>query len=86
MAAPQVGISERLIVVEYAEVPAPLQLPPNSENLGGEKEDGGKEQEEVKPKLYVMINPEIVKTSEETLMGVEGCLSNSRSSRRGRTL
>ena len=30
---------------------------------------------EVKPKLYVMINPEIVKTSEETVMGVEGCLS-----------
>ena len=37
LAAPQVGISERLIVVEYAEEPAPLQLPPNSKNLGGEK-------------------------------------------------
>ena len=75
LAAPQVGISERLIVVEYAEEPAPLQLPPNSENLGGEKEGGGEEHKEVKPKLYVMINPEIVKTSEESVMGVEGCLS-----------
>ncbi len=57
LAAPQVGIGERLIVIEYAEPP----------------EDDG--QEEVKPKLYVMANPEIVKTSEETALGVEGCLS-----------
>jgi peptide deformylase len=58
LAAPQVGIGERLIVIEYAEPP---------------EED--EEQEEVKPKLYVMANPEIVKTSEETVLGVEGCLS-----------
>lgn len=56
LAAPQVNISERLIVVEYA--------------------DEDDEEGEVQPKkLYVMINPEIVKSSEETLMGVEGCLS-----------
>ena len=36
---------------------APFQLPPNSENLGGEKEGAAKEQKEVKPKLYVMIIP-----------------------------
>ena len=60
LAAPQVGISERLIVVEYAEQP---------------EEKEGEEPKEVKPKLYVMINPEIVKTSEETVVGVEGCLS-----------
>ena len=61
LAAPQVGISDRVIVVEYAE-------PPEPEN----------EQEppvEIKPKLYVMINPEIVKTSSEKVQGVEGCLS-----------
>ncbi len=58
LAAPQVGISERLIVIEYAEPPA---------------ED--EEQKEVKPKLYVMANPEIVKTSNETVLSVEGCLS-----------
>jgi len=33
------------------------------------------EEKEVKPKLYVMANPEIVKTSDETVLGVEGCLS-----------
>ncbi|HEX2698071.1 MAG TPA: peptide deformylase [Anaerolineales bacterium] len=57
LAAPQIGISERLIVIEYAEPP--------------ENEDD----EEVKPKLYVVVNPEIVKTSAETEVGVEGCLS-----------
>ena len=60
LAAPQVGIPERLIVIEYADQP---------------EEDEGEEHKKVKPKLYVMINPEIVKTSEETVMGVEGCLS-----------
>ncbi|HUH96228.1 MAG TPA: peptide deformylase [Anaerolineales bacterium] len=60
LAAPQVGISERLIVVEYAEQPPAEQ---------------GEEIQEVKPRLYVMINPEILKTSEETVTGVEGCLS-----------
>lgn len=58
LAAPQVGIGQRLIVIEYAEPP--------------EEED---EEKEVKPKLYVMANPEIVKTSDEKVLGVEGCLS-----------
>jgi peptide deformylase len=61
LAAPQVGRSDRLIVVEYADPP--------------EEEDEDAEPKEVKPKLYVMINPEIVKTSEEKVLGVEGCLS-----------
>jgi len=60
LAAPQVGISDRLIVVEYAEE---------------EEVEEGEEPKEVKPKLYVMINPEIVKFSEEKELGVEGCLS-----------
>ena len=59
LAAPQVSISERLIVVEYGE----------------EEEDESEGQQEGPKKLFVMINPEIVKTSPETLMGVEGCLS-----------
>ncbi|HEX8990139.1 MAG TPA: peptide deformylase [Anaerolineales bacterium] len=58
LAAPQVGIGQRLIVVEYAEPP-----------------EEGEEQEQVKPRLYVMANPEIVKTSEDKVLGVEGCLS-----------
>jgi peptide deformylase len=55
LAAPQINIPERLIVVEY-----------------GEEEEEGESQPK---KLYVVINPEIVKKSEETLLGVEGCLS-----------
>src|SRR5512138_2522013 len=58
LAAPQVGISERLIVIEYAEPP-----------------EEGEEDKEVKPKLYVVANPEIVKASDEKVLGVEGCLS-----------
>lgn len=64
LAAPQVNISEQLIVVEYSE---------------GEDEEDETEESESKPpkpkKLFVMINPEIVKASEEKIMGVEGCLS-----------
>lgn len=60
LAAPQVNVSERLIVVEYAE----------------EEEEQNAEGLPEKPKkLYVIINPEIVKKSQETVMGVEGCLS-----------
>jgi peptide deformylase len=60
LAAPQVGISERVIVVEYAEP---------------EEVEEGEEPVELEPKLYVMVNPEIVKASPETVMGIEGCLS-----------
>ncbi len=54
LAAPQVGVSQRVVVVEYAE--------------DEENEDGPK-------KLYVLVNPEILQPSEETEMGIEGCLS-----------
>jgi peptide deformylase len=57
LAAPQIGLSERLIVVEYYE----------------KEED--EENEEAPKKVWAVLNPEIVKASEETLMGVEGCLS-----------
>jgi len=53
LAAPQVGESTRLIVVEY----------------------GDEENEEIPSKLYVMANPEITRSSEDTLIGTEGCLS-----------
>ena len=58
LAAPQVGISDRLIVVEYFE-----------------NEDAEEAEDEAKKKVWVMINPEIVKASDEKVMGVEGCLS-----------
>jgi peptide deformylase len=57
LAAPQVGLSERLIVVEYYE------------------RDEEEENEEATKKLFAVINPEIVKSSEEMIAGVEGCLS-----------
>jgi peptide deformylase len=67
LAAPQVGVSERLAVIEYAEE--------------DEEDESAVEGVEAAPKppkpkrLYVVINPEIVKASEEKVMGVEGCLS-----------
>ena len=38
-------------------------------------EYGDEENEETPPKLYVIANPEITRTSQETLVGTEGCLS-----------
>ena len=57
LAAPQIGLSERIIVVEYFE----------------REED--EDVEGAPKKVWAVINPEITKASEETLMGVEGCLS-----------
>ena len=56
LAAPQIGLSERLIVVEYYE-----------------REE--EEKEDAPRKVWAVVNPEIVKSSVETLVGVEGCLS-----------
>ena len=53
LAAPQIGISRRLIVVEF----------------------GDEEDETIPQKLYVVINPEIVKASNEMETGIEACLS-----------
>lgn len=55
LAAPQVDVTQRVIVVEYAEV-----------------DDEG---EQEPPKLFAMVNPEIVRYSTETEPGTEGCLS-----------
>jgi len=55
LAAPQVGASIQLIVVEY-----------NLDNL---------DDEDAPKKLFVLANPEIIRTSEETELGIEGCLS-----------
>jgi len=60
LAAPQIGLSERLIVVEYYE---------------HEEEDEIEENEEAPRKVWAVLNPEIVKASEEKVMGIEGCLS-----------
>lgn len=53
LAAPQVNVPLRVIVVEY----------------------GDDEDESVPPRLYAVVNPEIVRRSAETEVGTEGCLS-----------
>jgi peptide deformylase len=69
LAAPQVGISERLAVIEYAEED-------EDEEVETVHEDAEATPKPPKPKqLFVLINPEIVKASEEKVMGIEGCLS-----------
>ncbi len=74
LAAPQVGVSERLIVIEYAEPPEEdEQDAPAPAQAGAQVAPPARK--EVKPKLYVVANPEIVKTSKELVTGVEGCLS-----------
>lgn len=59
LAAPQVAVSQRLVVIEYAE----------------DEDDENEETETATKKLYVLVNPEIVERSEEMVLGVEGCLS-----------
>ncbi|MDP1547773.1 MAG: peptide deformylase [Anaerolineales bacterium] len=61
LAAPQVNIPLQLAVIEYAE--------------DEEEEEENEDAPPAKKKLYVVINPEITKVSEEKVMGIEGCLS-----------
>jgi len=68
LAAPQVAVPERLIIVEYAE-------PPEVDLAETEEAPTDRPVQEVKPKLYVVANPVILKASSETVIGVEGCLS-----------
>jgi len=57
LAAPQIGLSERIIVIEYY------------------AKEQDEEIEDAPKKVWAVINPELVKVSEETMLGVEGCLS-----------
>jgi peptide deformylase len=61
LAAPQVDVPVRVIVVEFSEVE--------------EGEEGEEEEEKTPPKLYTVVNPEIIRLGEETELGTEGCLS-----------
>ena len=53
LAAPQVNISQQVILVEY----------------------GNEDDVHIPPTLYVTVNPRITRFSQETVLGVEGCLS-----------
>jgi peptide deformylase len=59
LAAPQVAVGQRVAVIEYADVPDDL---PEDAELPS-------------PRLYVVINPEIVRRSDTMVEGPEGCLS-----------
>lgn len=61
IAAPQVGVQRRVLIVEE---PAEYE----------ELEDGTKRETRA-AQLFVMINPEIIKASEEVVELTEGCLS-----------
>jgi peptide deformylase len=53
LAATQVNVPLRVIVVEY----------------------GDEEDEDIPPRLYLVVNPEIIRYSQEAVTGTEGCLS-----------
>lgn len=59
LAAPQVAVSQRIVVIEYADVP----------------DDLPEDVEPPEPKLFVVVNPQIVDHSDELVDGNEGCLS-----------
>lgn len=60
LAAPQIGVLERVIVVEYYE------------NEEDEEDETG---QEAPKRLYTIVNPEITRKSTEMEEGTEGCLS-----------
>jgi peptide deformylase len=73
LAAPQVGVLQRIIVIE---------IPPSEEEdaqEGGDAARSGdaaatKDSAVAKPKQYILINPEIIKRSEDEEVADEGCL------------
>jgi peptide deformylase len=60
LAAPQVGVGLRVIVVEYAE---------------GSEEPRKEGEPPPKPELYILVNPEITRRSRAKVTGDEACLS-----------
>ncbi len=59
LAAPQIGVGLRVIVVEYAEP----------------KEGAAENEPPPAPVLYTLVNPEITRSSREKVTGIEACLS-----------
>jgi peptide deformylase len=82
LAAPQVAVSQRIAVIEFApgsdDLPRSSPLESERPALPGRP---GKlrglppEAEPPPPKLYVIVNPEITARSDEMVEGVEACLS-----------
>lgn len=61
LAAPQIGVLERVIVVEYYE--------------NEEDEESDEEAAPAPKRLYTIVNPEITRKSTDVEDGTEGCLS-----------
>jgi len=61
LAAPQINLPMQLAVIEYAE--------------GEDDEDRPEDAPPPEKKMFVIINPEITKVSDEKVLGIEGCLS-----------
>jgi peptide deformylase len=72
LAAPQVGVSQRVIVVEYAEDDEPSDTPDGQSPTGTIE---GQPPKPINKRLYAVANPEITYRSEDIVEGVEGCLS-----------
>jgi len=69
LAAIQVGVPERVIVIEVAEEVEDVD---QVEEVEDEEED----EDRPRPKIqYVVINPKIARASRDTEEGIEGCLS-----------
>jgi peptide deformylase len=64
LAAPQIGVSQRILVIEYSE----------EEPEASDRPEAA-ERPPVKKKLYALVNPEITYRSPEMVEGGEGCLS-----------
>jgi peptide deformylase len=79
LAAPQVGVRQRVIVVEYTEEsedePGPALTPPPTPVGGTKPLPKLGDTRPQRTHLYVVVNPEIVRRSPETSLGNEGCLS-----------
>ncbi len=68
LAAIQIGVPERIIVVEVPDE--------NEGEHGGENEGGNENKNASRPgTLHVIINPELARKSREMEAGIEGCLS-----------
>ena len=74
LAAPQVGVLKRIVVIDTTPDPTEEQAQKAEELLAKGDEDAAADVLP-EPQLYVMINPEIIEKSEETQRGIEGCLS-----------
>ncbi len=86
LAAPQVGVPMRVIVIEFSEEVTPAggqaavdqEAPNSSDSVSSTPDEQPVQQaQESKqpPKLFTMVNPEITRISTQEIIGTEGCLS-----------